>query len=109
MVPSVKTVVFTPDWKSNDTALGSGEVGTGRRLLRPLGAGSAPDGGSVFEAKVRGWGGSPFPGRAGPLSQRPYHPSRLRPSRDCPPDPPEEHWSRAGHGRRSDSVGGKPV
>src|SRR3982751_2783518 len=60
MVPSVNTVVFTPDWKSNDTALGSGEAGAGRRLLRPLGAGRASDGegGAVLGAKVRAWAGS---------------------------------------------------
>src|SRR3954469_163982 len=75
LVPSVNTVVFTRDWKSNDTALGSGEAGTGRRLLRPLGAGSAFDGGPVFQAKARAGAGRARPGcgrgREGPPAASP--------------------------------------
>src|SRR4051794_20587437 len=46
LVSSTNTVVFTPDRKSNDTALGSFEAGADRGYLRPPGAGSAPDAGS---------------------------------------------------------------
>jgi len=52
---SVNTVVFTPDWKSNNTACGSGSAGPGRVLLRPAAEDGAPDAGSLFEAKFRAW------------------------------------------------------
>jgi hypothetical protein len=51
--PSLNTVVFTPDWKSNDTAFGSGGERAGQGLLGPLGAGGAPEARSASEAKVR--------------------------------------------------------
>src|SRR5215208_4810824 len=42
-----------PDWKSSDTALGSGEAGTGRGLPRLLGDGSDPKACSGSEVRVR--------------------------------------------------------
>ena len=45
----MNTVVFTPDWKSNNTACGSGSAGPGRVLLRPAAEDGAPDAGSLFE------------------------------------------------------------